>query len=66
MGEAAIAHHYGLPENLALASVISTPAKTLGLDHRIGYVKEGMSFPPTRHAQSLTAAAGFDAGTRAW
>ncbi|KAI0705003.1 hypothetical protein C8T65DRAFT_718924 [Cerioporus squamosus] len=41
MGEAAIAHHYGLSENVALASVISTPAKVLGLDHRIGYVKEG-------------------------
>ncbi|KAI0779702.1 hypothetical protein C8Q74DRAFT_1447183 [Fomes fomentarius] len=41
IGEAAIAHHYGLPENLALASVISTPAKVLGLDHRIGFIKEG-------------------------
>ncbi|TFK90568.1 hypothetical protein K466DRAFT_543238 [Polyporus arcularius HHB13444] len=41
IGEAAIAHHYGLSENVALASVISTPAKILGLDHRIGYVKEG-------------------------
>ena len=41
MGEAAIAHFYGLPENLALASVISTPAKVLGLEHRIGFVKQG-------------------------
>ncbi|RPD74182.1 hypothetical protein L226DRAFT_535646 [Lentinus tigrinus ALCF2SS1-7] len=41
IGEAAIAHHYGLPEHVALSSVISTPAKVLGLDHRIGYVKEG-------------------------
>ncbi|KAI0769727.1 hypothetical protein BD413DRAFT_613748 [Trametes elegans] len=36
--EASVAHHFGLAENLALASVISTPAKTLGLDHRIGYI----------------------------
>ncbi|KAI0630254.1 hypothetical protein C8Q77DRAFT_1137203 [Trametes polyzona] len=39
--EAAIAHFYGLPESLALASVISTPAKILGLDHRIGFIKKG-------------------------
>ncbi|KAI0355579.1 hypothetical protein OH77DRAFT_1424515 [Trametes cingulata] len=41
MHEAAIAHFYGLPENLALASVISTSAKILGLDHRIGYIAKG-------------------------
>ncbi|OCH88880.1 composite domain of metallo-dependent hydrolase [Obba rivulosa] len=41
VNEAALAHYYGLPENIALASVISTPAKVLGLEHRIGYIKEG-------------------------
>lgn len=33
---------YGLPENLALASVTSTPAAVMGMDHRIGYVKKGV------------------------
>lgn len=41
MHEAAIAHHFGLAENIALASVISTPAKVLGLDHRIGFIEKG-------------------------
>ncbi|CDO74447.1 hypothetical protein BN946_scf184979.g2 [Trametes cinnabarina] len=39
--EAAVAHYYGLSKNLALASVITTPAKVLGLDHRIGYIAKG-------------------------
>ncbi|KAI0710591.1 carbohydrate esterase family 9 protein [Earliella scabrosa] len=39
--EAQQAYYYGLPYNLALASVTSTPASVLGQDHRIGYVKEG-------------------------
>ncbi|KAJ3553840.1 hypothetical protein NM688_g3408 [Phlebia brevispora] len=39
--EAAQAHYWGLPENTALCSVITTPAKVLGLDHRIGYIKQG-------------------------
>ncbi|KAG6841872.1 hypothetical protein C0991_005602 [Blastosporella zonata] len=39
--EAQQAHYYGLPEHLALASVTSTPANVIGLDHRIGYVEEG-------------------------
>ncbi|EGN99656.1 hypothetical protein SERLA73DRAFT_159873 [Serpula lacrymans var. lacrymans S7.3] len=38
--EAQQAHYYGLPENVALASVISTAAEVLGLDHRLGYIKE--------------------------
>jgi imidazolonepropionase-like amidohydrolase len=41
--EAQQAFFYGLPENLALASVISTPARVAGLDHRVGYVKRGLS-----------------------
>ncbi|KZT66550.1 carbohydrate esterase family 9 protein [Daedalea quercina L-15889] len=41
VNEAGYAHYYGLPENIALASVTSTPAVTLGLDHRIGFLKEG-------------------------
>lgn len=39
--EAAQAHHYGLEANIALASVTTTAAKVLGLDHRIGYIKAG-------------------------
>ncbi|EJD36586.1 composite domain of metallo-dependent hydrolase [Auricularia subglabra TFB-10046 SS5] len=39
--EAQQAHYYGLPEHLALASVISTPAVAAGLDHRIGFIKAG-------------------------
>ena len=42
--EAQQAHHYGLPEAVALSSVISTPARTLGLDHRIGFIKIGELF----------------------
>ncbi|EJF65056.1 hypothetical protein DICSQDRAFT_132576 [Dichomitus squalens LYAD-421 SS1] len=41
LAEAAMAHYWGLPENIALASVISTPARILGLDHRIGFIREG-------------------------
>ncbi|KAI0949512.1 hypothetical protein AcW1_009102 [Taiwanofungus camphoratus] len=44
MNEAAQAHYYGLSDNIALASVISTPATVLGLDHRIGFLKEGKPF----------------------
>ncbi|KAI0746214.1 carbohydrate esterase family 9 protein [Daedaleopsis nitida] len=39
--EAQQAYYYGLPHNLALASVTTTPASLLGQDHRIGFVKEG-------------------------
>lgn len=39
--EAQQAHYYGMPSNLALASVISTPAEVLGQDHRIGFIKNG-------------------------
>ncbi|KAH9913692.1 composite domain of metallo-dependent hydrolase [Epithele typhae] len=39
--EAQQAHYYGLPHNLALAAVTSTPATIMGQNHRIGYVKEG-------------------------
>ncbi|KAJ6595658.1 composite domain of metallo-dependent hydrolase [Mycena vulgaris] len=39
--EAQMAHYRGLSANLALASVTSTPAEVLGLDHRIGFVKPG-------------------------
>lgn len=42
--EAQQAHYYGLPSSVSLASVISNPAEVLGLDHRIGYLKEGQSF----------------------
>ncbi|KAJ6577401.1 carbohydrate esterase family 9 protein [Mycena capillaripes] len=39
--EAQQAHFYGLPENLAIASVITNPAEVMGMGHRLGYVKEG-------------------------
>jgi len=39
--EAQQAHYYGLASNIALASVISTPAEVMGLDHRIGFIKPG-------------------------
>ncbi|KAH9935455.1 uncharacterized protein B0H18DRAFT_975763 [Fomitopsis serialis] len=40
--QAQLAYVYGLPENLALASVTSTPAAVMGMDHRIGYVKKDL------------------------
>lgn len=39
--EAQQAHYYGLSADLALSSVTSVPAKVLGLDHRIGFIREG-------------------------
>ncbi|KAL5507656.1 hypothetical protein ACEPAH_7112 [Sanghuangporus vaninii] len=39
--EAQQAHYYGLSASLALAAVTTTPAKLMGLDHRIGSIKEG-------------------------
>ncbi|TDL21725.1 carbohydrate esterase family 9 protein [Rickenella mellea] len=39
--EAQQAHYYGLPANLALAAVTTTSAEVMGMDHRIGYIKEG-------------------------
>ena len=41
MYEAQQAYVYGLPENLAIASVTSTPAGIMGMDHRIGYIRKG-------------------------
>lgn len=41
--EAQQAHYYGLAHNLALASVTTTPAYVMGMDHRIGYVRKGES-----------------------
>ena len=39
--EAAQGHHYGLNYTKALASITTIPAKATGLDHRLGYVREG-------------------------
>ncbi|KAF8207137.1 carbohydrate esterase family 9 protein [Mycena galopus ATCC 62051] len=39
--EAQQAYFYGLPENLAIASVTSNAAEVMGMGHRIGYIKEG-------------------------
>ncbi|PIL36090.1 hypothetical protein GSI_01750 [Ganoderma sinense ZZ0214-1] len=41
LAEAAIAHYWGLADNLALLSVTGTPARILGLDHRVGFIREG-------------------------
>ncbi|KAH9083405.1 carbohydrate esterase family 9 protein [Lactarius deliciosus] len=38
------AHYYGLPENLALGAVTTQPAQVVGLDYRIGYIREGEYF----------------------
>lgn len=39
--EAQQAHYYGLSPDLALSSITSVPARVLGLDHRIGFIREG-------------------------
>ncbi|KAF9534703.1 carbohydrate esterase family 9 protein [Crepidotus variabilis] len=39
--EAQQAHYYGLPPNVALAAVTSSPAAAAGLLHRIGVLEEG-------------------------
>jgi imidazolonepropionase-like amidohydrolase len=39
--EAQQAHYYGLPHNLALASVTTAGAKVFGYNHRIGSIIEG-------------------------
>jgi hypothetical protein len=41
MEEAQQAHYFGLPPDLALASVTSVPAEAAGLAHRIGILREG-------------------------
>jgi imidazolonepropionase-like amidohydrolase len=40
--EAQEAYHYGLPLELALASVITAPAAVAGLSHRLGVLRPGM------------------------
>lgn len=39
--QAATAHSFNLSEALALQSVTSVPAKSLGIDHRVGYIRPG-------------------------
>ncbi|KAI1416994.1 composite domain of metallo-dependent hydrolase [Hypoxylon sp. FL1857] len=39
--EAQIAHHFGLNADSAISSIISTPARILGLDNRLGFVRPG-------------------------
>lgn len=39
--EAQQAHYYGLADNIALAAVTTTPATVMGMDHRVGFLKEG-------------------------
>lgn len=39
--EAAQAHHYGLNASQAIGSVTTHPARAVGLDHRLGYIRPG-------------------------
>ncbi|WVW85777.1 hypothetical protein I302_107815 [Kwoniella bestiolae CBS 10118] len=39
--EASWVHHYGLNVSESLNSITTTPARAVGLDHRIGYLREG-------------------------
>ncbi|ORY32152.1 hypothetical protein BCR39DRAFT_479328 [Naematelia encephala] len=39
--EAAQAHHYGLNFSQALGSVTTHPAHAMGMDHRLGFLREG-------------------------
>ncbi|KAK6910652.1 hypothetical protein I203_104684 [Kwoniella mangroviensis CBS 8507] len=39
--EASWVHHYGLNYSESLSSITTSPAKAMGLDHRIGYLREG-------------------------
>ncbi|KAK8854942.1 hypothetical protein IAR55_003681 [Kwoniella newhampshirensis] len=39
--EASQAHHYGLNFSQSLGSVTTHPAKAMGLDHRLGYIRPG-------------------------
>ncbi|KAL4789276.1 hypothetical protein BDV19DRAFT_397207 [Aspergillus venezuelensis] len=39
--QAATAHSFHLDEELALQSITSVPAKSLGIDHRVGFVRPG-------------------------
>ncbi|KAG9112790.1 hypothetical protein FRC07_007874, partial [Ceratobasidium sp. 392] len=41
MYEAALAHYYGLPADIAIASLTTTPAEVAGYAHRLGYIKQG-------------------------
>lgn len=71
--EAQQAHFYGLSANLALASVTTTPATVLGLDHRIGSLKIGELSECVIDVVLRRRYAGYDAGktvisllTRPW
>ncbi|KAI1382047.1 hypothetical protein F4677DRAFT_439852 [Hypoxylon crocopeplum] len=39
--EAQIGHHFQFEEKLAMASMLSVPAKALGLDNKIGWIRPG-------------------------
>ncbi|KAJ8496327.1 hypothetical protein ONZ45_g12505 [Pleurotus djamor] len=39
--EAQQAYFYGMPENSALAAVITTSAEAVGMGHRLGYIRQG-------------------------
>lgn len=55
--EAQQAHYWGLPAHTALKSVTVHSAEVLGLDHRIGYIREGtyqLNIPPCRFLITCT------------
>jgi hypothetical protein len=60
--EAQQAHYYGLPDNLALAAVTSTPATVMGQDHRIGFIKPGRTVFDIDDRFSDCINTGYDAG----
>ncbi|KAI1386729.1 composite domain of metallo-dependent hydrolase [Hypoxylon trugodes] len=39
--EAQIAHHFGLDAEKSISSIISVPARVLGLDNKVGFVRPG-------------------------
>lgn len=41
MYEAALVHYYGLPADVAIAALTTTPAEVAGYGHRLGYIKPG-------------------------
>jgi hypothetical protein len=55
-----------LPANVSLAAVTTTPAAVMGLDHRIGYIRQGDVFfrnvPMDSSSGLIKATAGYDAG----
>lgn len=62
--EAAQAHYFGLPTNVALLSITATPADAMGLGHRIGRIEDGISFYRCLSDYNVLTSSptGYDAG----